>query len=439
MIKPNWDFVCETFISYWQENYDFYSREMEPCIQLGEMVLALAGQERGKELRAHPNSNRLQIKKLLMDLEGNADAQDFFNELGMMRPFKGSPLAFMIRFERKRNGGFPVSFTSPEGEVRSIFQPPSSAAKSGALFNLALLRRHSKKREEFALIGSDLYKALFLPASGPFAGQLLESSLRAAQAMQRPLSLCFCLELEDKEMAEINRLPWELLYHEGFLARYHSVIRSIRSSGHRLRVQEQDSLNVLVAGFCAHDDLDLASEYGTVDNILTQSGHQVRFVQQYDWASLKRELIYENYQILHLMGHGEFTPASGIGHITMKDVQGEVGLLPATELANLLSDKGCGLVFANSCYSGRYSLAKGTDPFLGIATALIRRGIPRVVGIHEFISDLAAIRLTETFYRYMVAGYSAEVAFTEARRFLVGEEATHWDSFYPIFYQTHLD
>ncbi|MGH7490686.1 MAG: CHAT domain-containing protein [bacterium] len=70
------------------------------------------------------------------------------------------------------------------------------------------------------------------------------------------------------------------------------------------------------------------------------------------------------------------------------------------------------LVFLNACLTARASSA---GPYAGLATALLRAGIPAVVAMQFPISDAAAIAFSRAFYRRLAASDTVDAAVTEGR------------------------
>jgi CHAT domain-containing protein len=71
------------------------------------------------------------------------------------------------------------------------------------------------------------------------------------------------------------------------------------------------------------------------------------------------------------------------------------------------------LILLNACEGARNSRE---DPLSGVATALVVRGIPAVVGMQFEISDRAAITFSSEFYSALVDGLPVDAALAEARQ-----------------------
>jgi hypothetical protein len=83
------------------------------------------------------------------------------------------------------------------------------------------------------------------------------------------------------------------------------------------------------------------------------------------------------------------------------------------------------LVFLNACHTGRIPDGAETDPFSGVATALVLGGIPTVVAMQLPVEDHAAIVFSRTVYGRLAQGDPIEAAVTEGRQAI---HASHPDT-----------
>ena len=93
---------------------------------------------------------------------------------------------------------------------------------------------------------------------------------------------------------------------------------------------------------------------------------------------------------------------------------GSHDVLWASELADLLKDKGIKLVVLNSCKTAQ-SDSRSFEA-AGVATTLIQAGIPAVIGMQLSLDDEAAIKFSSTFYDALAEGYRLEEALVKGRR-----------------------
>ena len=87
------------------------------------------------------------------------------------------------------------------------------------------------------------------------------------------------------------------------------------------------------------------------------------------------------------------------------------------ELGGYLHDeKSLRLVVLNSCEGAR---ASHVDPFSGVASALLRCGIPAVIGMQAEITDEAAITFSDRLYTALAQGFPIDAALAQSRRAIV--------------------
>ena len=100
--------------------------------------------------------------------------------------------------------------------------------------------------------------------------------------------------------------------------------------------------------------------------------------------------------------------------------------------ANLLADQNVlRLVVLNSCEGARTTL---TDPYAGVATTLIRLGVPAVVAMQFEISDDAAVLFAEELYTNLIGRQDPiDAAVAEARKAIYSEvDKVEWAT--PVLY-----
>jgi hypothetical protein len=112
------------------------------------------------------------------------------------------------------------------------------------------------------------------------------------------------------------------------------------------------------------------------------------------------------------MGHGAFDSAAGEGTLLLKGDDGKVRPVSGRLLADHLGDLDLLLVVLNACNSAELS---GAHPFGGVASALVRAGMPAVVAMQFPVSDEAAIAFSNRFYTRLAAGDPVDLAVAEGR------------------------
>jgi Tol biopolymer transport system component len=227
---------------------------------------------------------------------------------------------------------------------------------------------------------------------------------------------------------ELADLPWEYLYdNRDFLALSTTtpLIRYVDLPNPPRPLAIDLPLRILVMVSSPNDlpGLDVDKEKSKIQEALSSliEDHKLELVFSQDATlqTLQRTLRQARsqghpYHIWHFIGHGVFDPVSQTGQLAFCGVGGLLSPVDGFQLGTLIGDyPEIRLVLLNACEGARNSLQ---DPFAGVATALVERGIPAVIGMQFEISDEAAIVFSEGFYTALVDGLPVDAALTESRR-----------------------
>lgn len=225
----------------------------------------------------------------------------------------------------------------------------------------------------------------------------------------------------------LRGLPWELLADptRDFLAlsRTTPVTRYTRQLSTRAPVPVILPLRVLVMISAPRDfpELNVEDEWNRLNDATVELQMlgllRLERLETASLIALQRRLRAEDYHVFHYIGHSTFDPKSEIGVLALENEDdARAQLVPGAALARELSEETTiRLVVLNSCQS---ALADGDNPFSGIASSLVTRGIPAVVAMQHPISDSAAIIFAEEFYRALADTMPIDMALSEARRAL---------------------
>ena len=232
------------------------------------------------------------------------------------------------------------------------------------------------------------------------------------------------------DSGDLARLPWELLRKDGLflsqteayaLTRYHNI----QDDRPLLRLTEPFSL-LYVAPRVGLDRLSYD---------LPRIQHAFRSGRRLDWRKvepptferLRQEASASTYQSFHFDGHGTFgtysaasqkilppwvdnpSPASSPqGYLLFEDGNEQADRRPAGDVLHALYDLGSPrlqLALVNACKSSTQT----ADPaFGGVVPALIRAGIPAVVGMLTSIEDKAAGAFVSGFYEIIGAALARQ-------------------------------
>lgn len=242
----------------------------------------------------------------------------------------------------------------------------------------------------------------------------------------------------------LTAVPWELLYDPRFdeficTSRQVSVVRYVALPRAVRLLATKPPLNVLgvVAAPGNLPPLDVAFAKQQVEAALRplvdKGLASLTWLETANRRVLLRAMNRGPWHVFHYVGHSGFDVAADEGYLSLLGDDGREERLSAAKLAMLLADHGTlRLVLLNSCMGARI----GQDIYAGLATTLVRRGIPAVIGMQYDISDEAALTLAQTFYETLAENLPIETALAEARKAmsLAVDESAEWGT--PVLY-TH--
>jgi hypothetical protein len=132
-------------------------------------------------------------------------------------------------------------------------------------------------------------------------------------------------------------------------------------------------------------------------------------------TSLRQRVLADGVvDLVHFMGHGEFDPQRGVGSLALCDDRGETDWVPDRELARIMTANGKAprAVVLHACDAGKTDFAS----FAGVASQLVRGGVPNVVAMQYPVTNETAIRFSTSLYRSIGAGADLDAAVQAARK-----------------------
>lgn len=349
----------------------------------------------------------------------DSDHEDFVLDFGAPEGGRRS-----IRVLESPAGQARGAFASPltRGEVRHFFDDLDTGGRALGLGPLA----PSPRRPTSTRIGGELFDATF-------HGEVRESFLRSLEHVRmrrRGLRLKIRTDPGDPDLVLVQSLPWELLYRADtrqFLARHRRtpVVRYLDLPEPADLAPVPRPLRILSVMAAPHGlpPLDLENERASIEKEWREHEAVEVDVVPPDRHSratldaLRHALLDKTYHVVHFMGHGDFDPATGKGVVFFEDDDGSADAVDGESLADALRDfDALRLVTVNACRGAEAGDEAGRRPFAGVATALLRGGVPAVVGMQAPISDRAAVAFSRELYHRLAAGDPVDAAVTEGRR-----------------------
>lgn len=355
-------------------------------------------------------------------------------------------LDFELKIEREGDRYVAQVLRSPVGEASSTFMLPFSEGKlENLVLKLGHMRAttrsiHSGELGTARELGGKLFEAVF-------TGDVHACLDRSIDEARRRENMGLRIKLRLQEAADIADLPWEFLYDpavDRFLAqsRETPIVRYIEMPEPIKPLTVNLPLQVLVTISSPVDypRLDVKHERScleaALDPLVREGKILISWSDRLTLTDLQDRLQDEDYHIFHFIGHGGFDERSEEGVLVLENEQGIGQLTEARRVGTILHDhRSLRLAVLNSCEGARNSR---TDPFAGVATTLIRQGIPAVVAMQFAITDVAAITFARAFYTALAKSYPVDAAMAEARKAIYGSpNDVEWGT--PVLYTRAAD
>jgi hypothetical protein len=336
--------------------------------------------------------------------------------------------------ERLIRSPSPDASPPPADPRRAVEEVELSAELRETLRNLVREWRLEARPLTPLEIGRRLFQSLF-PGR---VRELYQKSL--GQVGDAGLRIKLKVNPNHPQLLRLAALPWELLYDpvaESFLglSQKSPIVRYLEVPQPDRTAPRPSPLRVLVAmaspqGPTRLPPLDLDQERADLKRIWRDQGAEAVELEHATLESLNDALLEGPFHVLHFMGHGSFDAESGKGSLALETADGGEDWVEGQTLSPLLADApGLQLVFLNACNTARAADA-GPNPFAGVATGLVRGGVPAVVAMQFPVSDRAAITFSRVFYRRLAAGDAVDVAITAGRKaiFAAAPRSAEWST-----------
>jgi formylglycine-generating enzyme required for sulfatase activity len=250
------------------------------------------------------------------------------------------------------------------------------------------------------------------------------------------------------EVPEFHDYPWELLYNsktKQFLALSNDtpVVRffELPFPEQPLFVETPIKILVMISSPEGFPPLNVDEEWDKLESAfapLIKRGMVVlERLQRPTLGELQKALRRDQFHIFHFIGHGKFVVHKQDGVLLMEEeLNGRGRPVSGQYLGVLLHDHQClRMVVLNACEGARTSQS---DPYAGVAQALVQQGIPAVIAMQFPIFEDSAIEFAYEFYGAIADGFPVDASISEARKaiFTSGNE-TEWAT--PVLFMNSPD
>ena len=295
-------------------------------------------------------------------------------------------------------------------------------------FILKVSRPRGRRRIDSSAIadarsfGGRLFAALFQGA----IHDLYRDAVSHARGEDRGVRITLCLS----GSPELIDVPWEYLFDEpDFLAvsAFTPVVRYLDlPRAHRpLLVEPPLRLLGIVSSPADFERLDVERERDNLQRALSSltgtGAVELHWLERPTLGGLLKALQADTFHALHYIGHGSYDRDSERGVLLFEDDSGWARPVSGDKLGMVLHDfSSLRLAVLNACEGARTARS---DPFAGVAGALVQRDIPAVVAMQFEISDEAAIVFAGGFYEPLAAGAPVDASLAAARLAMLAERS----------------
>jgi hypothetical protein len=210
---------------------------------------------------------------------------------------------------------------------------------------------------------------------------------------------------------------------------------------HPLLVETPIKILVMISSPDGFPALNVEEEWNKLESAfkpLIQRGLVVlERLQKPTLGELQKALRRDQFHIFHFIGHGKFVVHKQDGVLLMEEeLNGRGRPVSGQYLGVLLHDhQWLRMVVLNACEGARTSQS---DPYAGVAQALVQQGIPAVIAMQFPIFEDSAIEFAYEFYGAIADGFPVDASISEARKaiFTTGNE-TEWAT--PVLFMNSPD
>jgi hypothetical protein len=294
------------------------------------------------------------------------------------------------------------------GDASGVFVSPSGDADFQA--QIKRLQALDTDEELLLAIGQRLFRELF---QGPIKEVYARSQGKLKQ--DQGLRLRFTI---DPAQTDLASLPWEFLCDpdQGPLTLLDApIVRYLPQQSSPPAIEAALPLRVLLTSAVTPPPADVGRELAEVRAALAeleQSGQVKLRVEEHLTRTKLQRLLREGFDVWHFAGHGALSQDQRSSALVFEDATGDADKVSGFEIGILLNRSGLQLILLDACDSGQLT----TEPYRGIAPALIRAQIGAVVAMQFKVPTEATRPFAVEFYRAVTEGFPIDACVTEGRK-----------------------
>jgi streptogramin lyase len=324
-----------------------------------------------------------------------------------------------VRIEWLHDNRYKAIVCGPDGDGQSEFEMPFDERQLDALATVVSRPRSARRRiesDESAQARAFGQRTFELVFTGT-ARDVLSTAFAQARRENHGLRLMFQLD----GAGRLRNVPWELLCESTKFvstSSYSPILRYVDLPARPQPLKVRAPLRILGMVSSPGDmpALDTERERDQLVEAcrsLTDQGLlEIEWVPEATLGGLLRCLNDGDYHVFHFLGHGDFDEEAEDGVLLFEARAGRSQRVTGVDLGTILADQHTlRLAVINACEGAR--VAPDSN---GVASSLMRYGLPAVIAMQFEISDEAAIAFAEHFYGSIARGQPIDTALADARR-----------------------
>jgi YVTN family beta-propeller protein len=329
-------------------------------------------------------------------------------------------LTVSVRIEALYADNYKAIVSGPGGGVgHAEFEMPFDERELEALAKIVSRPRSVRRRiesDESAQareFGERLFEQIF-------KGKAHEV-LSDAQSRMRQTGQGMRMRFQLENARSLRNVPWELLCDSTrfvSISAYSPVLRHVDVAGQRAPLSMQAPLRILGMVSSPGDMPELDAERererltGACHSLVERGLLEIEWVPEASLDGLLECLNEGDYHIFHFIGHGDFDEQAEDGVLLLEGRAGRSQRVTGKDLGVILGDQHTlRLAVINACEGAR--VAPDSN---GVASSLMRYGLPAVIAMQFEISDEAAVVFAECFYKSVARGNPIDHALVDARK-----------------------
>lgn len=242
---------------------------------------------------------------------------------------------------------------------------------------------------------------------------------------QQRQGLILAIDCQDR----LGGLPWEILYHDGFLVARSIVPIRIVGGFDRPLVKRELSKYQLQTLFMATDPIDVTPKlaFEEEEAMILDATRDLAMELRVEESGCLEELksfwrrFIDRFDIFHLSGHANIR--NGVPYFITESLEGERVDASIQDFDDVFTLRYPSLMFLSGCRTGESGKQGGAA---SLAAGLVAQGAPAVLGWGRPVTDGGAIMAAMALYRSLAEGSTLAEALALTYQELIRANVSDW-------------